>query len=179
MARTVYTNNTPGGAFRGFGGPQGHFAAELQVNKLAEALGLDPVELRMRNLWQEGITLPTKSPLPPGCTATEVVAAAAERSGWRRDDAGVWRRAEEDRQLAGAPEVALGQNVAQQNRRTLTSLDATRRRTARGVGLACCFKNVGFSLGFPEHCSAWVELHGQEPVSYTHLDVYKRQGQKP
>ena len=41
VARTVYTNNTPVGAFRGFGGPQGHFAAELQVNKLAEALGLD------------------------------------------------------------------------------------------------------------------------------------------
>ncbi|MBE2239963.1 MAG: xanthine dehydrogenase family protein [Caldilineaceae bacterium] len=164
VARTVYTNNTPGGAFRGFGGPQGHFAAELQVNKLAEALGLDPVELRMRNLWQEGMTLPTKSPLPPGCTVTEVVAAAAERAGWRRNDAGVWRRVEQAPQLASAPEAAPGQNIAQQNGRALTSLDATRRRTARGVGLACCFKNVGFSLGFPEHCSAWVELHGQEQI---------------
>jgi CO/xanthine dehydrogenase Mo-binding subunit len=80
VARTVYTNNTPSGAFRGFGGPQGHFAAEMQVNKLAEALGIDPVELRMRNLWQEGM-LPTKSPLPAGCTAPEVLAAAAERGG--------------------------------------------------------------------------------------------------
>lgn len=40
------------------------------------------------------------------------------------------------------------------------SLNATQRRVARGVGFACCFKNVGFSLGFPEHCSAWVELSG-------------------
>ncbi|NJN83949.1 MAG: xanthine dehydrogenase family protein [Caldilineaceae bacterium] len=48
VGRTVYTNNCPSGAFRGFGGPQGHFAAEGQVNKLAAALGMDPVELRMR-----------------------------------------------------------------------------------------------------------------------------------
>jgi CO/xanthine dehydrogenase Mo-binding subunit len=41
----VYTNNVVSGAFRGFGGPQGHYAAEMQMNKLAEKLGLDPVEL--------------------------------------------------------------------------------------------------------------------------------------
>ncbi len=59
-ARTVYTNNCPSGAFRGFGGPQGHFAAESQVNKLAEALGMDPVTLRLRNIWREGAVLPTR-----------------------------------------------------------------------------------------------------------------------
>ncbi len=53
-ARTVYTNNCPSGAFRGFGGPQGHFAAESQVNKLAAALDMDPVTLRLRNIWREG-----------------------------------------------------------------------------------------------------------------------------
>jgi len=77
-ARTVYTNNTPSGAFRGFGGPQGHFAAEMQVNKLADLLGMDPVELRMRNLWREGDFLPTAAPLPAGVTAVETLAAAAE-----------------------------------------------------------------------------------------------------
>ena len=44
----VDTNNVPGGAFRGFGGPQGAFAAENQMNKLAEALGMDPVALRLQ-----------------------------------------------------------------------------------------------------------------------------------
>jgi CO/xanthine dehydrogenase Mo-binding subunit len=83
IARTVYTNNTPSGAFRGFGGPQGHFAAEMQVNKLAALLGMDPVELRMRNLWREGDRLPTRSVLPPGVTARETLAAAAVRAGWR------------------------------------------------------------------------------------------------
>ena len=151
VARTVYTNNTPSGAFRGFGGPQGHFAAEMQVNKLAEALGMDPVELRMRNLWREGTILPTKAPLPPGCTIREVVAAAAEHAGWRQDETGAWHRP--DDALSSIPRPS-----------PLTSLDATRRRVARGIGFACCFKNVGFSLGFPEHCSAWVELHGNERI---------------
>jgi CO/xanthine dehydrogenase Mo-binding subunit len=154
VARTVYTNNTPSGAFRGFGGPQGHFAAEMQVNKLAEALGVDPVELRMRNLWQEGAVLPTKSPLPAGCTIREVVAAAAERAGWRRNDGGVWER---------MPDVNVDAPLAPRPS-PLISLHATQHRLARGVGFACCFKNVGFSLGFPEHCSAWVELHGDGEI---------------
>lgn len=152
IARTVYTNNTPSGAFRGFGGPQGHFAAESQVNKLAQVLGMDPVELRMRNLWRDGATLPTRSPLPAGCTAVEVVEAAARRAGWQE------RGAHWTRPVADASMPATGAA------RPRTSLDATRRRTARGVGMACCFKNVGFSLGFPESCAAWVELHGRQEI---------------
>jgi CO/xanthine dehydrogenase Mo-binding subunit len=62
----VYTNNVPSGAFRGFGAPQAIFAAEMQMNKLAEALGMDPVELRMRNLLtDEGLTS-MGTPLPGG-----------------------------------------------------------------------------------------------------------------
>jgi CO/xanthine dehydrogenase Mo-binding subunit len=161
-ARTVYTNNTPSGAFRGFGGPQGHFAAEMQVNKLAAALGLDPVELRMRNLWQEGTMLPTKSALPAGCTIEPVLAAAAERAGWRQETAQGWQRAAADNRPGtdGASPVRLSSH------RSLTSLTATQRRTARGVGIACCFKNVGFSLGAPESCAAWVELHGQGEIAH-------------
>lgn len=149
-ARTVYTNNTPSGAFRGFGGPQGHFAAEMQMNKLAEALGMDPVELRMKNLWRDGVILPTRSPLPEGCTAVQVVEQAALAGGWNWSEQG-WRR----------PAAAAAGSLPT---RPLTSLEAAQqdddRHVARGVGLACCFKNVGFSLGAPEHCHAWVELHG-------------------
>ncbi|MGC9209549.1 MAG: xanthine dehydrogenase family protein molybdopterin-binding subunit [Nitrososphaeria archaeon] len=46
----VYTNKVPSGAFRGFGNPQGLFAAEVQMNELAKELGMDPVELRLKNL---------------------------------------------------------------------------------------------------------------------------------
>jgi CO/xanthine dehydrogenase Mo-binding subunit len=64
----VYTNNTPGGAFRGFGGPQGTFAAECQMNRLAERLGMDPVELRLKNVLREGSELVLQSIMPPGVT---------------------------------------------------------------------------------------------------------------
>ena len=87
VGRTVYTNNCPSGAFRGFGGPQGHFAAEMQVSKLAEALGMDAVELRRRNVWREGTILPTRSVVPAGCTATDVLEEAAKRM--RDGDAGL------------------------------------------------------------------------------------------
>ena len=42
----IYTNNLPNGAFRGFGGPQALFAAEMQMNKIAEILKMDPVEIQ-------------------------------------------------------------------------------------------------------------------------------------
>ncbi len=150
-ARTVYTNNTPSGAFRGFGGPQGHFAAEMQVNKLADILGIDPVELRMRNLWRDGDSLPTRSPLPAGVTAVETLQAAAEQVGWRQTAEEGWRH------TARTP-------VAAPPRSALTSLEASQGATAGGLGLAVCFKNVGFSLGFPEACAAWVELYGGDSI---------------
>jgi CO/xanthine dehydrogenase Mo-binding subunit len=151
VARTVYTNNTPSGAFRGFGGPQAHFAAEMQVNKLAQALSIDPVELRMRNLWSDGITLPTRSALPAGCSAVEVLEAAVQQAGWEQASSGNWARDADS-------------SISSLQSPIPTSLDATRSRVAHGVGVACCFKNVGFSLGFPEHCHAWVELHGSDAI---------------
>ncbi len=53
-SHAVLTNAVPGGAFRGFGAPQGAFVAEMQMNKLAERLGQDPVELRRRNVLRDG-----------------------------------------------------------------------------------------------------------------------------
>ncbi len=158
-ARTVYTNNTPSGAFRGFGGPQGHFAAEMQVNKLAAMLQMDPVELRMRNLWRDGDFLPTRSPLPAGVTAVETLAAAAEQGGWQRAE-GQWRRQEGVQLLAQSP---VSQNRVSE-RTVLTTLEVTQERVARGTGIAACFKNIGFSLGFPENCHASVELHGEREI---------------
>jgi CO/xanthine dehydrogenase Mo-binding subunit len=71
----VYTNNVPAGAFRGFGAPQAQFAAEIMVTRLAHALGIDPIELRRRNLYREGSLEPTQHPLPPGVTVREVLEA--------------------------------------------------------------------------------------------------------
>ncbi len=89
-AFAVYTNNIPNGAFRGFGGPQAAFAAETQMNKLAEVLGMDPVEIRMRNLLQEGDLLSVGTPLPAGVSISKVVEKCAEAAGWAKVD-GSWK----------------------------------------------------------------------------------------
>ena len=81
-AYSVYTNNLPGGAFRGFGGPQGAFVAESQMNKLAERLGLDPVEIRMDNLLEDGMISSVGTPLPGGVPIKQVVRQCAEAAGW-------------------------------------------------------------------------------------------------
>ncbi len=50
----VYTNNMIGGGYRGYGAPQGCFAVESQNDEICEALGLDPIEFRLKNTWREG-----------------------------------------------------------------------------------------------------------------------------
>ncbi len=57
----VYTNNPPCGAMRGFGAVQTCFAAEAQMDKLADELGIDPVELRLLNALGSGDTLPDRA----------------------------------------------------------------------------------------------------------------------
>jgi CO/xanthine dehydrogenase Mo-binding subunit len=64
-----YTNNVPSGAFRGFGVPQPHFAAESMITRIAHALALDPVDVRRKNLLREGSIEPTQNVIPPGVSA--------------------------------------------------------------------------------------------------------------
>ncbi len=78
----VYTNNVPGAAFRGFGAPQALYMAEMQMNKLAEKLGMDPVEMRLKNALRDGLTLGVGTPAPSPVSVPEVIQAAAERFGW-------------------------------------------------------------------------------------------------
>lgn len=56
QGHAVYTNKLPGGALRGYGATQGTFVQESTVNILAEALGIDPTELRLKNLIRESET---------------------------------------------------------------------------------------------------------------------------
>lgn len=135
-AYDVYTNNVPRGAFRGFGGPQAVYCAEQMVNKLAAALGMDPVELRMRNLARDGSLQTTGAPYPPGVTIREVTQACAEGAGWSAAPDG-WK-------LTG----------------TRARVDPAHPHLRRGLGLACAHKNVGFSYGYPESCTVGIDLHG-------------------
>ena len=135
--KAIYTNNIPTGAFRGFGGPQGAFAAEQQMNKLAEALGMDPISIRLKNALQEGSLLSVNTPAPPGVTITPVIETCAEQSFWQRQG-GQWQLARPD--------------------------DQPNPERRRGIGMACGFKNVGFSFGAPEQCWAIIELHGGQEI---------------
>lgn len=135
----VYTNNVPSGAFRGFGGPQGAFVAETQMNKLAAALGMDPVALRLQNCLREGSLLTTNSQMPASVSMASVITQCA--------------------QAAQQPLPLTTPAYTPFN--SLPSQPSTLRR---GHGFACAFKNVGFSFGFPERCEATIELYGKGEI---------------
>ena len=73
----VYTNNPPCGAMRGFGAVQTCFAAEAQMDKLAGALSIDPIELRLLNALETGDSLPTGQVLTGPMPVAEVIRRAA------------------------------------------------------------------------------------------------------
>ncbi|NLF34807.1 MAG: selenium-dependent xanthine dehydrogenase [Clostridiales bacterium] len=74
----VYTNNVPGGAFRGFGVTQSCFAGELNLNQLAERVGISPWEIRYRNAIRPGQTLPNGQIATPDCAYRECLEAVRE-----------------------------------------------------------------------------------------------------
>lgn len=131
----VYTNNLPTGAFRGFGGPQALFEAESQMNKLAEKLGIDPVEFRMKNVLREGDLLSVQTPLPKGVAIREVLDRCAREAGWQ-ETGGRW-----------TPPVKHNDSDPKKKKET-------------AWGIACGYKNIGFSFGAPEKCWASVEIQG-------------------
>ena len=80
----IYTNNIPGAAFRGFGAPQALFMAESQMNKIAEKLGMDPVELRLKNALRDGDTLDVGTPAPTPVSIVECIEAARDSFKWKK-----------------------------------------------------------------------------------------------
>ncbi len=135
-SKAIYTTTVPGGAFRGFGGPQGAFVAETQMNKLADALGMDPVELRRRNVLSDGSVGITQAVMPDGVTLEAVIDQCATEADMVGDLAPA---------LAYTP---------------VASLPPSPQALVRGRGFASGYKNVGFSFGFPERCEAEVRLYG-------------------
>lgn len=136
--RAVATNKVPGGAFRGFGGPQGAFAAESQMNKLAQMLDMDPVELRLMNVLKKDSLTSVQSPLPGLANVSEVLKRCAEESFWKNTGT-EWIKKTEDAEKENG-------------------------FLKRGIGFACGFKNIGFSMGYQENSWATVELHGTDEI---------------
>jgi CO/xanthine dehydrogenase Mo-binding subunit len=116
--RAMATNTPPNGAFRGFGAPQTEFAAEMQVNRIAEALDVSPLDLRRRWVYREGDTTPTGQVLRESVAGIDVLEAAAEASAFDRVHAQT--RAMREGRTDGA-------------------------RTATGIGLALAWHGAGFT----------------------------------
>jgi CO/xanthine dehydrogenase Mo-binding subunit len=138
----VYTNNPPCGAMRGFGALQSCFAAEAQMDKLAQALEIDPVELRLRNALAPGDRLPTGQRIEGSLPVAEVIRRAAELPAPEPEDL----PRDPIRLPGGAGNTTRGEGVR------------------RGVGFAVGFKNVGFSEGFDDYCAARVRLPADGPA---------------
>ena len=85
----VYTNNVPTAAFRGFGAPQALWMAELQMDKLAGKLGLDPVDFRHRNALRDGDTLNVGTPAPGRVSIVECIEAARDKFGWDKQQSSI------------------------------------------------------------------------------------------
>ncbi len=141
-AYVVYTNQIPAGAFRGFGGPQAAFMAEMQVARLAEALNMDPVELRMRNLFKEGSIQSMGEAIPKGVSIREVTRICALQAGWKETAEG-WKK----------PELPRNE----------------KDNIRYGLGFASGYKNIGFSYGAPENCGATIVLHGEKEIERAEL----------
>lgn len=135
-AWAVRTNHPPSGAMRGFGANQPCFAVEAQMDRLAAALDLDPVEFRLRNVLARGDVLATtgqriEHPLPTAEVLRAVAAIPLPEPA--RDD--------DPRHLPGG-----------------TGLTTPRAAVVRGVGYAVGIKNLAFSAGFDDFAEARVTL---------------------
>ena len=137
VGTAVFTNNPPCGAMRGFGAVQACFAYEAQMDKLALALGLDPIELRLKNAVRTGSVLPTGqsitgvAPVRECLQRLQDLPLPAEEPALDRDPMLL---------PGGAGNVGHGEALA------------------RGVGVAAGYKNLGYSEGFDDSSEAWVRV---------------------
>ena len=131
----AYTNNPPTGAMRGFGAVQSCFGYEAQMDKLAAALGIDPVELRARNALENGDRIITDQPIEGSAPVAEVIRRCAALPLPPR------RSSNDPLELpGGAGNLTHGEGVK------------------RGVGFAVGLKNVCYSHAFDDFSTARVRV---------------------
>ena len=148
--RAMATNTPPNGAFRGFGAPQTEFAAETQVNRIAERLGLSPLALRRRWVYREGGITPTGQVLRESVAGLEVLEAAAQASEYEG--------------VAAHTKRARGGRAA----------DA---RTAHGIGLALAWHGAGFTGSGEVHLASVASLELTDEARIRILTASTEMGQ--
>ncbi|POX36540.1 xanthine dehydrogenase subunit D [Streptomyces sp. Ru73] len=151
-ALALYTNNPPCGAMRGFGAVQACFAYEAQMDKLAAALGMDPVELRQRNAMERGSVMPTGQVVDSPAPVAELLRRVKARPLPPENQWETTEGADVRALPGGLSNTTHGEGVV------------------RGVGYAVGIKNVGFSEGFDDYSTARVrmEVVNGEPVATVH-----------
>ena len=130
----VRTNNPPCGAMRGFGCVQVCFAHEAQMDKLAIALGMDPVELRLKNALKSGDQIITGQTITGTAPVAEVIETCAQHP------TSVGAASEQMELPGGAGRTADPKNIV------------------RGEAIAVGFKNLMFSEGFDDFSTASCQL---------------------
>ena len=145
----LYTNNPPCGAMRGLGAVQPAFAYESQMDRLADALGMDPVEFRRRNALGEGSATHTGQVIDYPAPVAELL-ERVERLPLPPEN-----RTEpvDIRELpGGVSNTTHGEGVA------------------RGVGYSVVIKNISYSEGADDYSTARVRLQviGGEPLAVVH-----------
>jgi xanthine dehydrogenase D subunit len=145
--RIVYTNNPPCGAMRGFGAVQACFGYESQMDRLAAALGLDPVEVRIRNAMNEGSVMPTGQVVDSAAPVAELL------------------RRVRDKPLPPAPPANADRDLRELPGGVSNTTHG--EGVVRGIGYGIGIKNVCFSEGFDDYSTARVrlELVGGEPTA--------------
>ncbi|HLF57480.1 MAG TPA: xanthine dehydrogenase family protein molybdopterin-binding subunit, partial [Thermoanaerobaculia bacterium] len=113
--RVVATNTPPHGAFRGFGVPQVAFALERHMDRIARTLGIDPVELRRRNLLADGEAIATGQRVADAGDSRATLEAALRRGRWAK------------------------------RKREFAAFNREQSAKRRGLGLACYFHGTGFT----------------------------------
>jgi xanthine dehydrogenase D subunit len=143
----VYTNNPPCGAMRGFGAVQACFAYESQMDRLAEACGLDPIEVRVRNALSEGSRISTGQVVDMPAPLTDMLRRAEAFPMPAPADVSDIRNLP-----GGASNTTHGEGVS------------------RGVGYGIGIKNICYSEGFDDLSTARVRLAvvGGEPTVLVH-----------
>jgi CO/xanthine dehydrogenase Mo-binding subunit len=128
--RAMATNTPPNGAFRGFGAPQVEFAAELQVARAADALGISPAQLRERWMYREGDTTPTGQRLRESVGSAEVLERATEAAEYER----IRELSQQTRAVRWGQAADAGRGIR-----------SVRVRNVSGIGLAMAWHGAGFT----------------------------------
>lgn len=129
----VFTNNPYSGAMRGFGAAQTVLAYESQMDLLAKALGLSPLEIRLRNMFKVGSTTATGQVLTGSVPLDQCLEKISQ----------YLQRGEAEHGTPTYRSESTGNNSMKK----------------RGIGIGCAWYGTGYGNGFPDVSSAFVEIH--------------------